>query len=232
MQGDIFATKGIEYLITIGYLLLLVGLAWGFGIRRFARAAAAPRPRPAGPAGWFRIAEGFGFHQGHAWAAPGQGAGDVVKVGLDEFAAWLLGDPDRLELPPVGATVREGGPGWTVGAGERVLPMLSPVGGEVVAVNPALAGSPRLAGHDPYGAGWLMQVKVAEQGGWRRNLLTGELASFWMRRTAERLRELVASGSGELGAVLPDGGAPARGLARALDREQWDRVTREFFLVG
>ena len=237
MQGDIFATKGIEYLITVVYLLLLVGLAWGFGLRRFAPASAAAlkRPRAAGgPAGWFRMADGYGFHQGHAWAVAAESDG-VVTVGLDDFAARLLGEPDALELPPVGAAVREGEPGWTVRAGERALPMLAPVAGEVVAVNPAVTLSPRLAADDPYGAGWLMRVKVGDRGGWRRTLLSGELAAFWMQRAAERLRGLgVLEGprDGELGVVLPDGGEPVRGLARALGPEQWAAVTREFFLIG
>ena len=50
-----------------------------------------------------------------------------------------------------------------------------------------------------------------------------------MRHTAERLRRLPA---GELGVVMPDGGAPVRGFGRALAPEEWETVVSEFFLTG
>ena len=227
MQGDIFATKGIEYLITVVYLLLLAGLAWG-GTRRSARAPArrAPRRIP-----WFSVPDGFAFHQGHAWAAAADAGGGDVKVGLDDFAARLLGAPDGLELPGVGAALLEGARAWTVRAGGRELPMLSPVEGEVVAVNPAALATPRLAAEDPYGRGWLLQVRVRDRAGWRHNLLSGTLARSWMRLAADRLRELLPQGLG-LGETMADGGAPVRGFGRALNESQWEAVERDFFLVA
>ncbi len=228
MQGDLYATKGSEYLIVIVYLLLLVGLAWTIALPRFRRLAPeGARPRSRGPIPWFTVADGYGFHQGHGWVGPADAG--VVKVGIDDFAAKLLGEPDFFELPAVGEDVRQGGPGWTVRAAPRRLPMLSPVEGEVIAVNPAVARAPRLATHDPYVEGWLFEVRVAEKSGWRHSLLSGELASTWMVQTAERLRRMTAGG---LGVVMPDGGTPVRGFARALDQEQWEAVARDFFFVG
>ncbi len=230
MQGDIFATKGVEYLIVVGYLLLLVGLAWGFGVPKLARAfALRSRGTTRIPAAWFTVAEGYGYHQGHSWAGPADG--EVVRVGMDDFAAKVLGDPEAIDLPAVGEGMRQGGRAWTVRAGGRELPMVSPVDGEVVGVNPALAVAPGLAADDPYGEGWLVQVRVNGRGAWRRNLLSGDLAALWMRHTAERLRGL-QSGGLELGAVMADGGSPVRGFARALGPEECDAIARELFLVG
>jgi hypothetical protein len=61
-----------------------------------------------------------------------------------------------------------------------------------------------------------------------RNLLQGNLAVSWMRDTVERLRRMPA---GELGVVMPDGGAPVPGFGRHLDPEHWDDLAREFFLT-
>ena len=232
MPGDLYATKGTEYLIVIAYLLLMAGLGTMLALPRFAGDfAAKARSNVARAAPWFALADGYHFHPGHSWVAVAVAAadGDVVTVGLDDFAAQLVGAPDGLELPAVGTSVRQGERGWAVRAGERTLPMISPVEGTVVAVNQAVLDSPRRAAEDPYGEGWLLKVKAPNLLASLRNLLSGELASVWMRHTAERLRRLPAAG---LGVVMPDGGMPVRGFGRALAPEEWDAVVSEFFLTG
>ena len=229
MQGDLFATKGLEYLVVVGYMLLLVAMLTLVKPRlerRFQVMAPKERPVPR-PRPWFSLAEGYHFHPGHSWAAAADG--DVVTVGLDDFAAQLVGAPDGFELPAVGDRVRQGECGWAVQAGDRTLPMISPVEGTVVAVNQAVLDAPRRAAEDPYGEGWLLKVRSPNRRAALRNLLSGELAAVWMRHTTERLRQLPAA---ELGVVMADGGMPARGFGLALAPEEWDAVVSEFFLIG
>lgn len=226
MQGDLYATKGIEYLLVIAYLLLLAGTVKVLTPRRARAFGPSPRKPDARRAPVFSLVDGYHFHQGHTWAADGQGS--LMTVGLDDFAARLVGHPDGVELPEVGASVRQGGPGWTLKAGDRMLPMLSPVDGTVVAVNEAVLEAPRLAAEDPYGDGWLLKVQPTNRRASLRNLLAGELAAVWMEHTAERLRRLPAGGLGE---VMADGGVPVRGFGRALGPEEWQAATREFFLT-
>ena len=107
--------------------------------------------------------------------------------------------------------------------------MISPVEGTVVAVNRVVLDAPRRAAEDPYGGGWLLKVKSPNRLASLRNLLSGELASLWMRHCAERLRRLPAA---ELGVVMPDGGTPVRGFGRALAPPEWEAVVSEFFLTG
>jgi glycine cleavage system H protein len=205
------------------YFALLIAL-----VKVFAPpVAASPRTRRpfAAALRWFSLADGCHFHPGHAWAAATDG--EIVTVGLDDFAAKLLGPPDGFELPAVGAGLRQGEPGWAVRAGDRALTMLSPMEGEVVAVNPAVLESPRLAADDPYGQGWLLKVRAPNLKASLKNLFSGELAKVWMRNTAERLSRLPATG---LGVVMADGGMPMRGFGRALAPLEWQAVTREFFL--
>ncbi len=224
MHGDIYATKGIEYLLVIGYLLVLVATL-KLVLPRLGRGRQVRAARGAGtPTPWFALAEGYHYHPGHTWAA--EAGGNLVLVGLDDFAAKVVGTPDGVELPPVGTTVRQGQCAWKVRAGDRALVMLSPVDGRVVAVNDAVQRAPRLAAEDPYGAGWLLKLESRHRRASLRNLLSGELASVWMRHTAERLRRLPA---GELGVALPDGGLPVQGFGRHLGPEEWDTVAREFF---
>jgi glycine cleavage system H lipoate-binding protein len=226
MEGlDIFATKGAEYLFCGGFLLVLA-LFWKLmnpavpAVRRVVAAARELMP-------WFQLKDDWWFHQGHAWAAPA-GANEVT-VGLDDFAQKLLGRPAGLVLPQVGSRLTQGEPAWQVQVDGHAIPMVSPVDGEVVEVNQDVVGSPSLVNAEPYDRGWLMRVKLSNPAAAKKNLLTGGLARAWMDGIAERVRTMPA---GELGILLPDGGFPVDGFARALSPDAWDRVAREFLLTA
>lgn len=226
MQGDIFATKGIEYLIVIAYLIMLVGLLWLLQPLRVARLFGMKSRRPVQPARpWFVLADGYRFHPGHTWASHEEG--EVVTVGLDDFAGKFLGTPDAVELPAIGRRLRQGEPAWNVTVDGRSIGMVSPVEGKVLAVNEAVQRDPTLATTQPYADGWLLKVRVPEWRANARNLLDGRLAVAWMRDAVERLRHLPG---GELGVLMPDGGMPVAGFGRHLDPERWDQIAREFFL--
>ena len=229
MQGvesvDLFATKGLEYLLVMGYLVVLIGF-WRLLMRPPVRTGpAVRRPGHARVGGWFDVRDGIYFHQGHGWAAPDEEG--VATVGMDDFAQRLLGVPVAVELPPVGMRLEDGGRGWSRRFGSKSVDMLSPVDGEVVAVNEAVQASPDLVNQDPYERGWLMKVRMPRPETARRNLLSGKLARAWMADTVEKLR---AMRTGELGVVLPDGGVPVAGFVRMIAPENWDEVAREFLL--
>lgn len=225
MEGlDIFATKGAEYLFC-GAFLLLLALFWKLlnpAVPVARRVVAGVREMLP----WFQLKEDRWFHQGHAWVVPSEG--DRVTVGMDDFAQKLLGRPAGIVLPPVGARVAQGQPAWQVRVDGHDIPMLSPIDGEVVEVNPELTSRPELVNADPYDRGWLMRVRVPDRAAPKRNLLAGGLAKAWMEGIAERVRAMPA---GEMGILLPDGGFPVDGFARALSPQGWERVAREFLLT-
>lgn len=228
MQGDIYATKGMEYIIVIAYLLVLVGVLRFLSPPRVARLfgmRSRSPVRPRAPRAWFAMPDGLHFHQGHAWATPE--SGEVVTVGVDDFAQRLLGPVDAVHLPQVGTRVRLGERGWTLVVDDTPISMVSPVEGKVVAVNPTVVESPEVLSRSPYEDGWLLKVRVPRSGATWRNLMSGDLARAWMAQTVERLRQMPA---GELGVVMPDGGEPVHGFVRLLDPEHWDQVAREFLL--
>jgi glycine cleavage system H lipoate-binding protein len=225
MEGmDIFATKGIEYLVVIAYLVLLVGF---WRLLAGPRATAGLKPARSLAASWFAIRDNLFYHQGHTWAVPE--SADVVRVGMDDFAVRLLGRPASIELPAPGVTLRQGERGWAVKVASRAVPVLSPVGGQVVAVNGHVREAPEVVAADPYERGWLLKVKVPSAPATVKNLLSGKIARAWMDETIERLRQMQA---GELGVVMPDGGLPVDGFVRLLEPERWDEVARAFLLSG
>ncbi len=95
----------------------------------------------------------------HEWARL---EGDRVRVGISDYAQDQLGDIVYVELPRVGDTFERGEVFGTVESVKAVSELYMPVGGEILAVNPALEGSPELVNTDPYHEGWMIDVKPGD----------------------------------------------------------------------
>jgi len=91
-------------------------------------------------------------------------AGDIVEIGITDYAQGELGDVVYVELPKVGAKFKRMEPFGTIEAVKAVSELFSPVGGEITEVNGALEGDPSLVNKDPYGAGWMIKMRVKSGG--------------------------------------------------------------------
>jgi len=89
--------------------------------------------------------------------------GDEATVGITAYAAEQLGDIVFVELPDVGRTLAQAAAFGVVESVKAVSDLFAPVSGEVVATNGELTGSPELVNGDPYGGGWMVRVRVADQ---------------------------------------------------------------------
>jgi glycine cleavage system H protein len=87
---------------------------------------------------------------------------NIAEVGITDFAQDTLGDIVYVEPPEVGATVVRAAACAEVESTKSVSDIYAPVGGKVVAVNEALGTSPELLNSDPYGAGWMFRVEMAD----------------------------------------------------------------------
>jgi glycine cleavage system H lipoate-binding protein len=227
---DPFPTKGVEYLLIFGYLAVFVPFAWllsRIGRQPAVERAAAPLSRKPQPAAWFRLPEAFYLHRGHTWAVPE--GNRVFRIGMDEFAHRLVGQPSSFRLPKPGTRLAQGEIGWQVAVNGDSVDLLSPVNGKVVAVNQSATKSPSRTSDDPYGDGWLLKVEVPSNRATLRNLLPSHLASAWMEESREQLCALVGS---ELGPVLQDGGVPVHGFARALAGDHWPEIAAKLLLTS
>ncbi len=179
-----------------------------------------PVPVVAGVA----LPEALAYHPAHAWALDaGNGR---VRIGLDEFAASLLGSVERVDVPQRGRWFRQGEKGWTVVTPQGEATMLAPAEGEIVAVNDKAIADPALIAKDPYGAGWLLEIFSPDTQVSFRNLLTGAMARRWMEQSMTELRQALAP----MAAMTAlDGGRISPQLGTELPQEKWREMTRRFF---
>ena len=89
---------------------------------------------------------------------------DPSTVGVTRHAADALGDVVYVDLPEVGRTVAAGATFGEIESTKSVSDLYAPASGEIVAVNEALADDPGLVNRDPYGAGWLVRMRVSGDG--------------------------------------------------------------------
>ena len=86
---------------------------------------------------------------------------DTVRVGITDFAQEALGDVVFVQLPEVGTAVSAGESFGEVESTKSVSDLYAPLSATVVAVNTELEGNPQLVNSDPYGQGWLLELRAS-----------------------------------------------------------------------
>jgi glycine cleavage system H lipoate-binding protein len=193
--------------------------------------ATAPEAReeasafPMNVVGGFKAPAHLAYHPGHTWAM--KESRQMVRVGLDDFAARVVGQIDQIDLPARGRWLRQGERGWTIGRGSHRFDMLSPIEGEVVEVNPEVLRNPSLIHEDPYGVGWLVAVNAPAADGNMKNLLHGRLAQRWMEESVGALHTQLSPGSE---ARLQDGGHAIGDVLSLVPEFQWEKFVQDLLL--
>ena len=101
------------------------------------------------------------YASSHEWVRS-EGNG-VYTVGITEHAQELLGDMVFVDLPEVGREVAAGEDCAVAESVKAASDIYSPISGEIIAVNGELEGSPELVNSEPYGAGFLFQIKASDE---------------------------------------------------------------------
>jgi glycine cleavage system H protein len=99
------------------------------------------------------------YHPEHDWV---RFDGDVAEFGVTWYAQDSLGEVVFFDPPEVGASVKQGESYAEVESVKAVSDVIAPLSGEIVEVNAALADSPEQINDDPYGAGWMVKVRLSE----------------------------------------------------------------------
>jgi len=222
---DIFATKAVEYLVILAFLVLLV--LYFRLLNKQAKGAKSDRPPEEMRVpliDFFKVAAGYYYHLGHAWIKPEKN--ESVWVGMDDFARKLLGKIDELVLPEPGAPLMQGESGWKIKIAGKGLDILSPVNGQVEDVNQILRDHPEKLSPDDFTTSWLLKVKVPKLESAMNNLLSGNMATAWLNETVKQLQRDMPD---TLRENISEEDIKNKGLARLMDKNNWVSIAEKFF---
>lgn len=102
------------------------------------------------------------YTESHEWALL---EGDVLTLGVTDFAVEALGDIVFIDLPEAGTELSKGDTACEIESVKAVAEVYSPVAGSIAEANPALSDEPTALSADPYGGGWLVKINVTDASG-------------------------------------------------------------------
>jgi glycine cleavage system H protein len=228
--NNIFDTKGIEYLIIIAFLLLLIPfwLALNKQVKikeQFRKAIGALS------AGILSIPQGIFFSKNHTWAYLEKSG--TAKVGVDDLLLHITGELNINQLKNPGDRVRKGELMAQMDQGGKSLKVFSPISGTIVHSNPDLATDPCLLNQDPYGQGWLYNIKPSL---WVEEIpafLLADDATQWLNQELIRYKDFLALNMKKYSpdpsmVVLQDGGELSVNSLSGMPVEMWQNFQDEF----
>jgi glycine cleavage system H lipoate-binding protein len=186
---------------------------------------AIPVPKMERPMG-ISIPQGYCFHPGHTWALR-EGV-DSARIGLDGFAANLMGQIDRVAVVGENRWVRQGQKVMTIHCGETTIDLVSPIEGVITAINHEAIADPKTIVRDPYEKGWIAMVKSPDLPVNEKNLVQGPMVAPWLQNSVTRLTSMLPQMAG---AMAADGGLPVAGLLMRVEPQVRTSLLREFFLA-
>ena len=107
------------------------------------------------------IPKNLKYTKSHEWVRV---EGQVAVVGITDHAQHEMTDVVYVEVPSLDARAERGGPCAVVESVKAASDIYAPVSGDVIAVNEELASAPELLNEDPYGKGWIFQIKMTDPG--------------------------------------------------------------------
>jgi glycine cleavage system H protein len=228
--NNIFETKGIEYLIIIGFFAVLIPF-WLILTKKIKIPEKIRRIPGILTAGILRIPQGLFFCRNHTWTHLSRNG--IAEIGLDDLLLHITGDVNFVSLKNKGDIVSKGDLIAEIGQNGKTLKILAPVSGEITAANGALSGDPDLMTDDPYGKGWIYKIKPI---GWTAETSNYYLAGDavrWLGNELSRFRDFLmetaskySRGASDL--ILQDGGELKDHTLSELPDEVWNSFQEDF----
>ncbi|MEE9151125.1 MAG: glycine cleavage system protein GcvH [Thermoplasmata archaeon] len=136
----------------------------------------------------FNLPEGIYYHVEHTYAKV---EGDVVLVGVTDFAAQMAGTIKRVVTLEEEDEVQQGKPFGTMSSGKWTGKLYSPVSGEIIEVNEELEDEPKLINDSPYGDGWIVKVKPSDTGELKNLMQAGDEFEKWFKEQMEEKEKMM-----------------------------------------
>ncbi len=228
--SKLFETKGLEYLIVIGFLLVLIPF-WLLINRPSAVRRKINRALDVLSAQLLRIPGGLFYSKNHAWAHLEKSGN--ARVGLNDFLLQVVGPVQVKQLLPPGSKVQQGEVLAQITQNGKQLSIPSPITGVVVSANEELIDEPELLLDDPYTGGWLYAL---EPENWKKEtggLYLAEEATRWISSELERFKDFLSISLARHApeptvVAFQEGGELRKHIMTELDEEVWNDFQQMF----
>lgn len=176
----------------------------------------------------FLAADNYYYHRGHTWARIEHGG--LVRIGIDDFAARLIGKFTEIRLPALGAHLEQTRPGMIVQRDTNPASLLSPMDGIVLAANSKVLQHPEEARKDPYGDGWLLVMEPRGLKENLKNLLYEEEVAAWLKAERHKLDAIASDAYGM--PLAATGGEMVEDIFGSLSHHvSWKDLIHEFLMT-
>lgn len=228
--SDIFATKGVEYLIIIAFLALLIPF-WIILNKQATINRQIEKAIGFLSAGILKIPQGLFYARNHTWMFMEHSG--VAKVGLDDLLLHITGEVNFNIRKNRGDMISKGDVLTEIDQNGKLLRILSPVSGKIMDANSMLNGHPGLLNEDPYGKGWIYKIKPTNWIDDAKSCYFAEEATKWSTKELERFKDFLAVNMKNYSpepsmVILQDGGELSDHSLSALPREIWTNFEKEF----
>lgn len=227
---DIFATKGLEYLIIIAFLFLLIP----FGILLNKQSVMAQKIHNALgvlSAKILKVPQGLFYFRNHTWMFMEKiGA---TKIGLDDLLLHLTGRVKFNVLKKPGEKIRKGELLTEIDQNGKLLHIFSPVSGLIVDTNALLNDQNGALNEDPYGRGWMYKIKPANWIADTKLCYFADEATEWSANELNRFKDFLARSMKNYTPetamiIMQDGGEIIDHSLSALSEDVWKDFQKEF----
>jgi glycine cleavage system H protein len=227
---NIFDTKGIEYLVIIAFLLLLIpfwlALNKQVKIREQIRKAIGVLS-----AAVLKIPQGIFFSKNHTWAYLEKSG--AARIGVDDLLVHITGQVSIHPIKNPGDSIQKGDLLAEMDQNGKSLSVYSPISGTIISSNQALNENKELLYDDPYGKGWIYNVKPSNWQAEMPSCLMAEEASDWFSKELNHYKDFLAINMMKYSpetamVVLQDGGELSDNSLAEMPRELWQDFQKEF----
>jgi len=228
--SDIFATKGMEYIVIIAFLVLLIPF-W-FALNKQAKITRQIQTvLGALSAQILKIPQGLFYSGNHTWMYM-EKAG-TAKVGLDDLLLHLTGNVQFSFLRKQGEVIKKGDLLTEIDQNGKALRIFSPVSGKITETNFRLDESNVQLNEDPYGKGWIYKIKPTNWIAETQTCYFAEDATAYSIKELERFKDFLARNMKNYSAetamvIMQDGGEICDHSLSTLPDEIWQDFQQEF----
>jgi len=231
--SDIFATKGIEYLIIITFLVLLVPF-WLVLNKQKQISSSIQKALGFLSASILRIPQGLFYAKNHTWMYMEKSG--TAKVGLDDLLLHITGEVKFKIHKNPGDIIIKGDLLTEIDQNGKLLRILSPVSGKITNINSTINENPGMLNEDPYGKGWIYKIKPSNWVRETKACYFAEEATNWSTNELERFKDFLAESMRNYApepsmVILQDGGELCDHSLSAFSDEIWKDFEKEFLYL-